>query len=153
NANGAFILGVPQSAANLTDGSSLTAAASVQLLGIAGPYSQPSPTPVPAPLIRAMARVTAAPLTDSSCALAGNGWLLNRGAGWWDGNYQNTLYNHYLTPNSKRPDCIVYHNPGWKAARSLHPGGVNLLLCDGHVSFLKDSVDPRIWGAVSTRAG
>lgn len=153
NANGAFILGSAQSAATLVDGTSQTAGASEQLLGIAGPYSQPSPTPVPSPLIRAMARVTAAPLTDATCAVAGNGWLLNRGAGWWDGNYQNTLYNHYLAPNSARPDCIVYHNPGWKAARSLHPGGVNLLLCDGHVSFAKNSVDPRIWRAVSTRAG
>ena len=73
-----------------------------------------------------MARVAAAPLTDSACAAAGAGWMLNKGSGWWDGNYQNTLYNHYLTPNATRPDCIVYHNPGWKAARSYHRGGVNL---------------------------
>jgi prepilin-type N-terminal cleavage/methylation domain-containing protein/prepilin-type processing-associated H-X9-DG protein len=153
NANGAFILGPPQSAATLTDGSSQTAAASEQLVGIAGPYSQTTPTPVPSPWFRAMARVAAGPLTDSACTLAGSGWLLNKGSSWWDGNYQNTLYNHYLTPNADRPDCIVYHNPGWKAARSFHPGGVNLLCCDGHVIFTKNSIDPRIWQAISTRAG
>jgi prepilin-type processing-associated H-X9-DG protein len=129
----------------------LTAAASEQLLGIAGPYSQTTPTPVP--WTRAMARVVAGPLTDPACALAGDGWLLNKGSSWWDGNYQNALYNHYLPPNADRPDCIVYHNPGWKAARSLHPGGVNLLYCDGHVAFVKHSVNLRIWRAVSTRAG
>jgi prepilin-type N-terminal cleavage/methylation domain-containing protein/prepilin-type processing-associated H-X9-DG protein len=152
-ADGTFILGLPQSVASLTDGTSQTAAASEQLLGIAGPYSQPTPLPVPSPLIRAMARVVAGPLTDAACAVAGNGWLLNRGSGWWDGNYQNTLYNHYLTPNARRPDCIVYHNPGWKGARSLHPGGVNLLFGDGHSTFIKETVDARIWRAIATRAG
>ena len=86
-------------------------------------------------------------------ALAGNGWLLNKGSSWWDGNYQNALYNHYLTPDANRPDCIVYHNPGWKAARSYHPGGVNLLYCDGHAAFIKDSVNPAAWRAISTRRG
>ncbi len=153
NADGAFILGPSIRIAAITDGTSQTAAAAEQLLGIAGPYSQPSPTPIPSPLNRAMARLAAAPLTDAGCASASDGWLLNRGASWWDGNYQNALYNHYLPPNAPRPDCIVYHNPGWKAARSLHPGGVNLLFCDGHVAFMKDSVNLLTWRAVSTRAG
>jgi prepilin-type processing-associated H-X9-DG protein/prepilin-type N-terminal cleavage/methylation domain-containing protein len=152
-ANGAFILGRALSVASLTDGTSLTTAASEQLLGIAGPYSQPSPLPVPIPWQRAMARVFAGPLTDPACALAGNGWLLNKGSSWWDGNYQNALYNHYLAPDAGRPDCIVYHNPGWKAARSTHPGGVNVLYCDGHVIFAKDTVALGVWRAVSTRAG
>jgi prepilin-type N-terminal cleavage/methylation domain-containing protein/prepilin-type processing-associated H-X9-DG protein len=153
NADGAFILGQPQTVANLTDGTSQTAAASEQLLGIAGPYSQTSPAPVPSPWTRAMARVAAGPLTDPGCASAPSGWLLNKGAGWWDGNYLNTLYNHYLTPNACRPDCITYHNPGWKAARSFHPGGVNVLFCDGHVAFIRDAVAPALWRAVATRAG
>ncbi len=152
NADGTFILGPPQSVATIIDGTSLTAAASEQTLGIAGPYSQPSPSPIPSPMLRAMAR-TAAPLTDASCAVAGSGWLLNRGSSWWDGNYQNALYNHYLLPNSLRPDCIVYHNPGWKAARSFHPGGVNVLMGDGHAAFVKNSVAPSVWLAISTRAG
>jgi prepilin-type N-terminal cleavage/methylation domain-containing protein/prepilin-type processing-associated H-X9-DG protein len=153
NADGVFILGLAESVAAVTDGTSQTAAASEGTLGIAGPYSQTTPTPIPSPLSRAMARMAVAPLTDLGCAAASDGWLLNRGYGWWDGNYQNTLYNHYLTPNSSRPDCIVYHNPGWKAARSLHPGGVNLLLCDGHVAFVKDAVNLAVWQSIATRAG
>ncbi len=152
NANGTFILGPAESMANLTDGSSQTVAASEQSLGIAGPYSQTTPTPIPSPVYRAMARVVA-PLTDLSCAAAGAGWLLNKGSSWWDGNYQNALYNHYLPPNASRPDCIVYHNPGWKAARSFHPGGINALYADGHAIFAKDSVNLNIWRAISTRAG
>ena len=153
SANGSFILGPPQSVATLTDGTSLTAAASEQLVGIAGPYSQTAVIPIPVPLNRAMARVAAAPLTDDTCAASGAGWLLNKGSSWWDGNYQNALYNHYLPPNASRPDCIVYHNPGWKTARSFHPGGINLLYCDGHVAFAKNAVNLSIWRAISTRAG
>jgi prepilin-type N-terminal cleavage/methylation domain-containing protein/prepilin-type processing-associated H-X9-DG protein len=152
-ANGAFILGEAESAATVTDGTSQTIAASEQVLGIVGPYSQTTPTPVPTPWIRAFARVAAAPLTDPACAASGSGWLLNKGASWWDGDYLNNLYNHYLLPNAGRPDCITYHNPGWKAARSFHPGGVNGLFCDGHAAFLKNSVGLGPWRAISTRNG
>jgi prepilin-type N-terminal cleavage/methylation domain-containing protein/prepilin-type processing-associated H-X9-DG protein len=153
NADGTFILGPSVTIAGVTDGTSQTAAASEHSLGIAGPYSQTTATPIPMPWSRAMSRVAAAPLTDAACAVAPDGWLLNKGSSWWDGNYQNALYNHYLTPNANRPDCIVYHNPGWKAARSYHPGGVDLLFGDGHVAFIKDSVNLATWRAISTRAG
>ncbi len=154
NADGVFILGPSLSLANVRDGSSQTAAASEQLLGIAGPsYSQTTPLPVPRPSSRAMARVPSGPLTDSGCAGAPSGWLMNKGAAWWDGNYLNTLYNHHEPPNSFQYDCITYHNPGWKAARSLHPGGANVLFCDGHVAFAKNTVNPVLWRAVASRAG
>ncbi|MFO0960359.1 MAG: DUF1559 domain-containing protein [Isosphaeraceae bacterium] len=152
-ADGAFVLGPAISLAGITDGASQTAAASEQRLGIAGTYSQTTPDPVPSPPSRAMARVAAGPLTDESCAGAPSGWLLNKGSGWWDGNYLNTLYNHHEPPNSARPDCITSHNPGWKAARSLHPGGVNVLFCDGHASFVRDGIATSTWRAIATRSG
>ena len=55
-ANGAFILGPAISMADLIDGSSATVAASESLLGIAGPYTQTTPTPVPWDRARAFAR-------------------------------------------------------------------------------------------------
>ena len=79
---------------------------------------------------------------------------LNRGSSWWDGNYQNVLYNHYLTPNASRPDCIVYHNPGWTAAPQLTILGASTsCYCDGHVVFAKNSISPLVWQAIATRAG
>ena len=123
------------------------------MLGIAGPYSQTTPTPVPSPWTRALARVAAAPLTDPDCAAAGNGWLLNKGASWWDGDYLNNLYNHYLPPNADRPDCITYHNPGWKTARSMHGHGANLTLCDSSITFVSNNIDPVTWKAIATRDG
>jgi prepilin-type N-terminal cleavage/methylation domain-containing protein/prepilin-type processing-associated H-X9-DG protein len=152
-ANGSFILGPAISFAHILDGSSQTAAASEQWLGVAGPYSLPPSSAAPSPSQRAFARLASPPLSDSACGSAPDGWLLNKGSGWWDGNYLNTLYNHYLTPNSRRYDCVTYHNPGWKAARSLHPGGVNVLFGDGHVRFTKDSINPGVWASLATRAG
>jgi prepilin-type N-terminal cleavage/methylation domain-containing protein/prepilin-type processing-associated H-X9-DG protein len=152
-ANGAFLLGPSITLAEIADGSASTVAASEQLLGIAGPYAQTTPTPVPSPLARAFARVAVGPLTEDACAASPAGWLFNKGAAWWDGNYLNTLYNHHATPNAATPDCITYHNPGWKTARSHHPGGVNVLFCDGHATFARDSVLLSVWRALSTRAG
>ena len=94
--------------------------------------------------------------TDAGCQAAGRGWRFDKGNGWWDGDYRSTLYNHYLTPNSTQFDCLgpfVPHNPAWKAARSHHPGGVNALFCDGHVQFVKDSINLVTHHALATRSG
>ena len=38
-------------------------------------------------------------------------------------------------------------------ARSDHPGGVNVLLSDGSVRFVKSTIDGMVWRAVGTVAG
>ncbi|WP_165074818.1 DUF1559 domain-containing protein [Paludisphaera rhizosphaerae] len=154
--NGAFVLGPAQSIATVVDGSSNTAAASEQLIGPAagGAATQTGATPLPQDVRRAAA-VGSTPLSDAGCA-SPSGWRLDKGFGWWDGDYRTTLYNHYLTPNSKLYDCWQSsppHNPAWKAARSNHPGGVNVLFCDGHVQFAKDSIAVSTWRGLSTRNG
>ena len=44
-------------------------------------------------------------------------------------------------------------NPGQAAARSYHPGGVNVLLADGSVRFVRNTIDAATWRALGTRAG
>ena len=39
------------------------------------------------------------------------------------------------------------------AFASDHPGGANFVFCDGHTSFMSDSVDQDLYEALSTRAG
>jgi prepilin-type processing-associated H-X9-DG protein len=57
-------------------------------------------------------------------------------------------------PNDSRWDCsYASHNPGQAAARSLHPGGVNVLLGDGSVRFVTNGISANTWQALATRAG
>lgn len=146
-------MSIPQSMATITDGSSNTAAASEQLLGTSTtPLS--SPTPLPQDPRRAFALDPSGGPTQGGCASAAMGWELDKGVSWWEGGIRSSLYNHYLTPNSKLLyDCVSYNplRPGWKAPRSLHPGGVNVMFCDGHVQFIKDTINPATWTGLGTR--
>jgi prepilin-type processing-associated H-X9-DG protein len=78
---------------------------------------------------------------------------------WYAGEIRCASYNHYYAPNSNSMDCVVnaydygYTAMGWQAARSLHPRGVNMLLCDGSVKFMNRQVDRLLWQALATRAG
>jgi prepilin-type processing-associated H-X9-DG protein len=38
-------------------------------------------------------------------------------------------------------------------ASSLHPGGVNVLIADGSVRFVKDSVGAMVWYGIATKDG
>ena len=38
-------------------------------------------------------------------------------------------------------------------ASAYHPGGVNVAFLDGSVKFIKNSVNPQSWWAISTKAG
>ena len=78
-----------------------------------------------------------------------------RGGKWIDGHYGNTLYNHYYPPEPPgKWDCgNASHNKGLSTARSNHAGGVNLLLADGSVRFVRNAVQPATWRALATRDG
>jgi len=85
---------------------------------------------------------------------------------------EGPLYQHNNTPNSPIPDqfrnqfclpipeapCIGTYS-SWDTrkviltARSRHPGGVNLLLGDGSVRFITNSIDLAIWQALCTPRG
>ena len=71
-------------------------------------------------------------------------------------------YNHYDVPNAPTPDCITNDlTPGpaqltavgFRAARSLHSGGVNVTFGDGSVRFMAEGVQRDLWRALATRAG
>ena len=86
-----------------------------------------------------------------------------------------SAYTHQLSPNSSQGDairevwckhhpelgmpCQTSDNPGtqgpheFAAARSNHPGGVNVTFGDGHVEFYTDEVDYDLWQAIATFGG
>ena len=80
--------------------------------------------------------------------------------GWATGTYSGTMYNHVRTPNWDGFDCgyasAILDVPGEHGivtARSMHSGGVNVLMGDGGVAFVGDSIDLKLWQAAGTRAG
>lgn len=93
--------------------------------------------------------------TPADCDFGKGTWTMKRGEQWINGHYGNTLYNHFYTPNqSGKWDCgNASHNKGLTAARSTHTGGVNLLLCDGSVRFVRNSVNAATWRGLGTRLG
>src|SRR5262249_27655848 len=61
-------------------------------------------------------------------------------------------YNHLLPPNSP-----CWHPNDWwlivSPASSYHPGGANVLMCDGSVLFVSENINPDVWTAAGSRNG
>jgi len=99
------------------------------------------------------------------------------GYDWADGGVQHSAFNTILPPNS--PSCVTStwdSDVALISASSRHPGGVHVLMADGAVRFITDSINagnPQapdlgvgrgnggipgqspygVWGALGTRAG
>jgi len=157
NTDGIFFVNSQTTPPKITDGMSKTAFASESLLGQPGDgASHDSQTEYKFAF--------ASPISDAICS-GTNQWNMSdpRGFAWANGEFRCGLYNHYYTPNSKTPDCMgvqlgggvqLQFTPyGWRAARSAHPGGVNVEFADGSLQFLAEDIDPAIWRAISTVAG
>jgi prepilin-type N-terminal cleavage/methylation domain-containing protein/prepilin-type processing-associated H-X9-DG protein len=79
-----------------------------------------------------------------------------QGASWVMGEMCCTTYNHVAGPNQR--SCAGIGFPGNMANMAMqippssnHPQGVNVLMGDGAVRFVPDSIDLLVWRAVGTR--
>ncbi len=84
-----------------------------------------------------------------------SGRTFQKGGSWtWGFEFMSDSYHHVSTPNKKScwTDGDWEHN-GMLTASSYHPGGANILFCDGTVRFIPDSIDSRIYRAMGTREG
>ena len=80
------------------------------------------------------------------------------GMSWVMGEMCCTTYNHVDVPN--RHTCAglgfqgnMANMPMQVPPSSYHPGGVSVLMGDGSVRFVKDSVDLATWRGIGTRNG
>jgi len=170
--NGAFTIGSGNRDADFTDGLSNTAMFAEHTKGSGGAVTT---MPAISDIVTRRNRAAGMPDIDdlfSDCLNArridpfnflAQGRFL-RGTdfsdGWPFAWYMATMYNHVATPNWKGIDCGSFSSipdtPGEHAiiaARSSHPGGANVLLGDGSVKFMKDSVSLQAWRGLGTRNG
>ena len=143
--DGVFAVGPGVRIADITDGTSTTALFSERPLGGGAADTDPR---------RVMVELSgSADPTPTACAggTPANG---ERGGRWVVGNYGNTLYTHADGPNPAWPDCTnATQQKGRLAARSNHPGGVNVGLADGSVRVVRDDIDAVTWRAFGSRSG
>ncbi len=148
--NGMFYGDSATRIADVTDGTSNTGLFSERILadfntGIVSPiadvfFSPAQPTTVAA----AVQACQAINIYDPASAFP-----LFMGAPWINGQH---VFLNVTTPNTR--SCGFFS--ALRAAMppsSRHSGGVNFLLADGSVRFVKDSVSPTVWSALGTRNG
>jgi prepilin-type N-terminal cleavage/methylation domain-containing protein/prepilin-type processing-associated H-X9-DG protein len=146
-----------QKLADIRDGTSNTAMFSETTRGRATTGS-PTEFPPTQPLIVRLINVANfnnyTPPADCDSTSPPN-WITYRGQQYARNLGPNWFYTHTMTPNNKRWDCgaAVEVNRFHIAARSYHPGGVNVAFADGSVKFIKDSVADAAWRAVGTKKG
>jgi prepilin-type N-terminal cleavage/methylation domain-containing protein len=143
--DGVFLLNRHITLQEILDGTSQTAAFSESIMG-------DGTTIANSPRLQAVQLSGSTPTAPAACG-AGP-YTGNRGDRWINGGYLATAYNHFYQPNTKEWDCLnASNNFGLKAARSSHPGGVMLLLCDGSGRFVSENIAQIPWQALATRSG
>jgi prepilin-type processing-associated H-X9-DG protein len=80
----------------------------------------------------------------------------------WASFSEGSAFNVAQTPNDNQFPFNVCRGQGNASqsdngsnslpATSMHPGGVNVVFCDGSVRFIKDSINRQTWWALGTRA-
>jgi len=76
-----------------------------------------------------------------------------RGATWLTMGLPNSVYNHVNVMNGR--SCLngsQYEVGAWSAG-SLHPGGGQTVFADGHVRFIKETIELNTWRAMGSRDG
>ncbi len=150
--NGVFFRNSFLRIAKLKDGASNTAAFSERILGdgsnaFASPESDTfKPGTYPANADEALRDCLATDPNDLS-----KQGVSDVGAPWLRPYHSTTAYFHAAPPNSR--SCMYPPGRIMTTAGSRHPGMVNLVLCDGSVRTVNDSVNIATWRALGTRDG
>ncbi len=78
----------------------------------------------------------------------------NRGYSWYQGYaYYSLSFSTLMPPNdrlTKNHECMSSSTRGIGAARSRHPGGVNVCMADGSTRFVSETINITIWRGAST---
>jgi prepilin-type N-terminal cleavage/methylation domain-containing protein/prepilin-type processing-associated H-X9-DG protein len=170
-ANGPFPENGRVTPASFTDGMSNTAAASETIRS--GPSSTYATDPNGVFLVTGNNSTTGPPISSDadyaalcvSLPSTTTQFQATKGVRWHYGAPGHSLYNHLRPPNNPLPDCrgglphSTRQDPLWSwlslnvAARSRHAGGVNTLMSDGRVQFMKNAINVLVWQGLGSMNG
>jgi prepilin-type processing-associated H-X9-DG protein len=80
--------------------------------------------------------------------------IMIQGEYWFSGHMMQGRYNHIMPPN--KWSCNWNNNNNGNGASTVsshHSGGVNVLMADGSVKFIKDSISAATWWALGSKDG
>jgi prepilin-type N-terminal cleavage/methylation domain-containing protein/prepilin-type processing-associated H-X9-DG protein len=150
--NGVFFLRSKTRFADITDGSSNTAAFSEHLIGdfsnAIGTEATDTFEPGTHPATPDQAVADCVGVNPANLGQQG---YSNIGAPWLYGYHSTTIYFHVGLPGSR--SCMFPPGRIATTANSGHTNGVNLLLCDGSVRFVSYGISLLTWRALGTRNG
>lgn len=83
-------------------------------------------------------------------------YAVNIGQAWISGHqFVANTYMHVLTPNKR--NCYIPEGlrdgDWWVTPSSQHPGGVHVLMGDGHVQWIDNGINEEIWWGMGSRDG
>ena len=168
---GVFAYFITYGVSDITDGTSNTVAYSESLTGkanVSNAYRGNSVRGVtdPGAVVFDVSRIQAVALQGlQACAdafKANSNISTNKGQMWAFGARGYALFHTIQTPNDKQypfgscqfgcDTCGL--DQSWSVgAQSYHSGGVNVLMADGSVKFIKDSVNRTTWWGLGTKDG
>jgi prepilin-type processing-associated H-X9-DG protein len=168
--NGVFALQQSKSIAAMLDGTSNIIAFSEAVNGVPKPEPPMTPLiglnsvtfPAGSLVLNATDNVAAVQAAIQACDTAymtgGGSGGDARGDEWIHGGASFTLFNTVIPPNGRKQTwtycSMAASGPAEIAnAQSFHPGGVNCLLADGSVKFIRDSISQLVWWQLGSIAG
>lgn len=150
--NGIFFLNSRVKFQDIMDGTSHTAAFSEKIKGdgsnaiITEESDTFAPDTDPETMDEAVADCNACDINDLT--KQGQSYI---GVPWLRAYHSNSQYYHINKPNGR--SCMYPPGRIMTTAGSRHPGGVHVLMCDGSVHFINDTIDIATWRGMGTRAG
>jgi prepilin-type N-terminal cleavage/methylation domain-containing protein/prepilin-type processing-associated H-X9-DG protein len=110
--------------------------------------------------------VNAVTLVQNDIKACSQAWMTGTqgngpGITWATGAMGYTLFNTVIPPNGsgqlawqacRNGCCAQSQHADYNNATSFHSGGVNVLMADGSVKFIKNTINMTTWWAIGTRA-